>query len=64
MPVDRATVLRIAALAHISVPAEDLEKLAGELSNIIGWVEQLNEVDTEDVRPMSAVVPMELPPPR
>ncbi len=58
MAVDRATVRRIAALARIKVPDGDLDKLAGELSNILGWVEQLGEVDTEGVKPMTSVVPM------
>ncbi len=60
MAVDRATVRRIAALASIKVPDGDLDQLAGELSNILGWVEQLGEVDTEGVEPMTSVVPMTL----
>ena len=60
MAVDMATVRRIAALARIAVPDGDLEKLAGELSNILGWVEQLGEVDTDGVEPMTSVVPMTL----
>ena len=60
MAVDRATVRRIAALACIAVPDDDLDKLAGELSNILGWVEQLGEVDTEGVEPMTSVMPMML----
>ena len=60
MAVDRATVRRIAALARIKVPDGELDKLAGELSNILGWVEQLGEVDTEGVAPMTSVVPMKL----
>ena len=61
MAVDRATVRRIAALARIEVPDGDLDKLAGELSNILGWVQQLGEVDTEGVEPMTSVVAMTLP---
>ena len=45
---------------YIEVPDGDLEKLAGELSNILSWVEQLSEVDTDDVEPMTSVVPMTL----
>ena len=61
MSVDKSTVLRIAQLARIRVPEEDLDGLAEELSNILGWVEQLNEVDTEGVVPMaSATEGMEL----
>lgn len=47
MALDRETVRRIAYLARIRVPEDALDGLAGELSNIIGWIEQLNEVDTE-----------------
>ena len=60
MAVDRATVRRVAALARIEVPDGDMEKLAGELSNILSWVEQLDEVDTDDVEPMTSVVPTTL----
>ena len=60
MPVDRDTVLRIAALARIRVPDEDLDRLAGELNNILGWVEQLGEVDTDGVPAMESVVAMKL----
>lgn len=56
MALDTDTVRRIAHLARIHIPEEDLAALAGELSNIIGWVEQLAEVDTEGVEPMTSVV--------
>ncbi len=55
MALDAATVKRIAFLARVRVPEEDLKGLAGELSNILGWVEQLSEVDTDGVEPMSSV---------
>jgi aspartyl-tRNA(Asn)/glutamyl-tRNA(Gln) amidotransferase subunit C len=61
MPIDKATVAKIARLARIRVPEAEQERLAGELSNILGWVEQLSEVDTADVRPMSSVVETVLP---
>ena len=54
MSVDKSTVLRIARLARIRVPDSELDGLAAELSNIIGWVEQLGEVDTEGVVPMAS----------
>ncbi|MEE8334600.1 MAG: Asp-tRNA(Asn)/Glu-tRNA(Gln) amidotransferase subunit GatC [Alphaproteobacteria bacterium] len=54
MTVDKSTVVRIAQLARIRVPEADLEALAGELDQIIGWVEQLDEVDTEGVTPMAS----------
>lgn len=59
MSIDKATVAKIATLARIRVPEEEQETLAGELSNILGWVEQLAEVDTADVRPMTSVVDAE-----
>ena len=63
MALDKATVARIATLARIKVPAEEQAHLAGELSQILSWIEQLNEVDTSGVEPMSggAAVPMKLP---
>lgn len=54
MSVDKSTVVRIAQLARIKVPEQELEALAGELSSILGWVEQLDEVDTDGVQPMSS----------
>ena len=59
MPIDRSTVARIATLARIKVPDEEQEALASELSNILDWVEQLAEVDTENVEPMTSVVDAE-----
>ena len=53
MSLDKATVARIAALARIRVDEVELDGLAEELSHILGWIEQLNEVDTEGVPPMS-----------
>jgi aspartyl-tRNA(Asn)/glutamyl-tRNA(Gln) amidotransferase subunit C len=61
MPLDKATVARIATLARIRVPEAELEPLAAELSGILDWVEQLKEIDTTDVPPMSSVVEMGLP---
>ena len=60
MAVDRETVIRVARLARIQVPEGDLDTLAGELSNIIGWVEQLDEVDTDGVAPMASGADMNL----
>ncbi len=60
MAVDRDTVKRIARLARLEVPEDDLETLAGELSNILGWVEMLDEVDTSAVKPMTSVADMNL----
>ena len=59
MALDKATVARIATLARIDVPEKDQDGLAAELSNILGWIEQLNEVDTDHVEPMRKVMPTE-----
>jgi aspartyl-tRNA(Asn)/glutamyl-tRNA(Gln) amidotransferase subunit C len=56
MAVDKATVAHIAKLARIRVSGEQSEALTGELSNILEWVEQLGELDTEGVPPMTSVV--------
>lgn len=56
MSLDKATVARIAHLARIKVPEEEQEHLAGELSNILHFVEHLAEVDTDGVQPMTSVV--------
>lgn len=61
MSLDKATVAHIAKLARLRVPEAELEALAGELSNILGWIEQLNEVDTSAVPPLASVVDATLP---
>ncbi len=58
MAVDKATVAKIAKLARLRVPEENLDGLAGELNNILGWIEQLSELDTDGVEPMTSVVAM------
>ncbi len=61
MALDIDTVRRIAHLARLKVPEEELAPLADELSNILTWVEQLGEVDTADVPPMTSVAAMTMP---
>ncbi|MEJ2026575.1 MAG: Asp-tRNA(Asn)/Glu-tRNA(Gln) amidotransferase subunit GatC, partial [Limibacillus sp.] len=56
MAVDKDTVTKIARLARIRVADEEKEALAGELSQILGFVEQLGEIDTDGVPPMTSVV--------
>ncbi len=58
MSVDKDTVRRIARLARIRVQEEELQPLAQELSSILEWIGQLNEVDTEGVEPMTSVEDM------
>jgi len=57
MSVDTATVKKVASLARIAISDSDAERLAPELNNILGWIEQLGEVDTSSVEPMTAVIP-------
>ncbi len=61
MALDREAVARIATLARIRLSDDELEGLAGELSHILTWVEQLNEVDTTGVAPMASVAQAKLP---
>jgi len=56
MSVDAAAVRHIAKLARIAVSDEEVAALAPELSNILGWIEQLGEVDVAGVEPMTAVI--------
>ena len=58
MSVDAATVRRIARLARIAVADDEIEPLAGELNDILAFVEQLSEVDVADVEAMTSVTPM------
>lgn len=60
MSVDTATVRHVAKLARIAVSDAEVETLAPELSNILGWIEQLGEVDVAGVEPMTAVIPNHL----
>jgi aspartyl-tRNA(Asn)/glutamyl-tRNA(Gln) amidotransferase subunit C len=60
MSVDKNTVKRVARLARIALPEERLEPMAKELNAILAWVEQLNEVDTSSVEPMTSVIKMSL----
>jgi aspartyl-tRNA(Asn)/glutamyl-tRNA(Gln) amidotransferase subunit C len=61
MALDRATVAHIAALARIRLGEAEIEALTADLSQILTWVEQLNEIDTADVAPMAGVVATNLP---
>jgi aspartyl-tRNA(Asn)/glutamyl-tRNA(Gln) amidotransferase subunit C len=61
MSIDKDTARRVAHLARIQVAEEELGPLAAELSGILGFMEQLNEVDVEGVEPMTSVTPMKLP---
>ncbi len=60
MQIDEATVKRVARLARIKMTAEEAKGLEKELSGILDWVKQLDEVDTTGVEPMTRVVPIKL----
>ena len=61
MSLTKDDVRKIAFLARIRVPEDRLEPLSGELNNIVGWVEQLSEVNTDGVEPMTSVVEADTP---
>ena len=61
MSIDRATAAKVAKLARIKVEDEDLPALADEFNAILGFIEQLQELDVENVEPMTSVTPMHLP---
>jgi aspartyl-tRNA(Asn)/glutamyl-tRNA(Gln) amidotransferase subunit C len=60
MSVTNDQVRHIAGLARIAMSDEELERLVPELNNILGWVEQLAEVNTEGVEPLTAVIDQKL----
>lgn len=57
MSVDLTTVRKIASLARIAVTDDQAQAMVPELNNILNWIEQLGEVDTSSVQPMTAVIP-------
>ncbi|MBX7514584.1 MULTISPECIES: Asp-tRNA(Asn)/Glu-tRNA(Gln) amidotransferase subunit GatC [Qipengyuania] len=57
MSVTREEVAKIASLARIRMEDAELDRMVPELNNILDWVEQLGEVDTSGVEPMTAVIP-------
>jgi aspartyl-tRNA(Asn)/glutamyl-tRNA(Gln) amidotransferase subunit C len=61
MAIDADTVRKVAKLARIQVAEEALQPMAQELSGIMAWIEQLNEVDTDGVEPMTSCVAAKLP---
>lgn len=60
MSVDAATVRKIAKLARIALRDRELEAMVPEFNNILGWIEQLSEVDTDGIAPLAAVIPNHL----
>ncbi|MBR9652511.1 Asp-tRNA(Asn)/Glu-tRNA(Gln) amidotransferase subunit GatC [Thalassovita aquimarina] len=60
MSIDTKTAAKVAHLARIKVEEDALPALANEFNTILGFIEQLNEVDVEGVEPMTSVTPMRL----
>lgn len=60
MSIDESTAARVAKLARIKVEPDALPALAGEFNTILGFIEQLNEVDIDGVEPMTSVTPQVL----
>ncbi|MBP6030262.1 MAG: Asp-tRNA(Asn)/Glu-tRNA(Gln) amidotransferase subunit GatC [Sphingobium sp.] len=60
MSINSSTVKKVASLARIAVSDDEAERLVPELNNILGWVEQLGQVDVSGVEPMTAVIPNHL----
>ena len=60
MSIDRATAARVAKLPRIKLDANSVDSLANEFNQILGFIEQLNEVDVEGVEPMTSVSPQKL----
>ena len=60
MSIDENTAAKVAKLARIEVESQDLTSLAKEFNDILGFIEQLNEVDVEGIEPMTSVTPQKL----
>jgi aspartyl-tRNA(Asn)/glutamyl-tRNA(Gln) amidotransferase subunit C len=61
MSLDPATIARIATLARIKIAPDEQVRMTGELNTILDWVEQLKELDTSTVEPMTSTVEMVMP---
>jgi aspartyl-tRNA(Asn)/glutamyl-tRNA(Gln) amidotransferase subunit C len=61
MSIDKNTVARIASLARIRITEEEQAKMTPEFQSILGWIDQLQEVNTDDIPPLTSVVEVTLP---
>ena len=61
MSVTKDDVRKVARLSRLAVAEDQLDDMVGDLNGILGWVEQLNEVDVSDVEPLTSVVESPLP---
>lgn len=59
MKISRAEVEHVARLARLALQPEELEALTGQMDAILGYVDKLNELDTDGIEPTSHAVPME-----
>lgn len=59
MKISREEVEHVARLARLSLQSEELESMTGQMDAILGYVDKLNELDTEGIEPTSHAVPME-----
>lgn len=60
MSVNEQQVRHVAKLARLALSDAEIDKMVPELNNILGWVEQLGEVDTDGVEPLTAVIDLKL----
>ena len=60
MSVNEEQVRHVAKLARLALSDAEIDKMVPELNNILGWVEQLGEVDTDGVEPLTAVIDLKL----
>ncbi|MGN0905304.1 MAG: Asp-tRNA(Asn)/Glu-tRNA(Gln) amidotransferase subunit GatC [Alphaproteobacteria bacterium] len=56
MSIDKDSVKRLATLSRLRIPEENMDEMVGEITKIIGWVEQLSDVNTDGIVPMNSVV--------
>ena len=61
MSISKADVKKVANLSRITLPDDRVEHMTQEINGILGWIEQLSEVDVEGVEPMTSVVEASLP---
>ena len=61
MKIDKKTTLKIAKLTRVKIEDDEITELSSQLSSILDWVEQLNEVNTDNIEPLSNVSVSELP---
>ena len=61
MKIDKNTTLKIAKLTRIKIKDSEIDQLSNQLSSILDWVEQLNEVNTDNIEPLSNISMTKLP---